>query len=140
MSRAFTDEQTIHAPTGSVWATLTDWGCAPDWMPGVDSISSSGPLAEGTQLSFTARGKDRTSRIAECRPESVLRLDSAVGGVRASYRYTLEPVDTGATRVALAVDVETNGVMKLFGPVIRSAIAKADGVQLAQLKRLVERS
>lgn len=138
MSRAFTDEQTITAPVGSVWTALTDWGRAPSWMPGVDSMSSSGPLAEGTQLTFTARGKDRTSRIAECRPESVLRLESTVGGVLASYRYTLEPVDAGVTRVALAVEVETSGAMKLLGPVIRSAIAKADGVQLSQLKRLVE--
>ena len=137
MARAFTDQQTISAPRSSVWGVLTDWGRAASWMPGVDSLSNSGPLAEGTQLTFTARGKDRTSRIAECTPESALTLDSSVGGVRASYRYTLEPAGD-ATRVALVVDVETSGAMKLLGPVIRSAIAKADGGQLAQLKRLVE--
>lgn len=138
MSLAFSDDRTIAAPVSAVWAALTDWGRAPSWMPGVESMRSSGPLTAGTELSFTARGKDRTSRIVECRPNAVLTLDGAVGGVRASYRYTLEPVDATLTRVSLAVDVATTGAVRLLGPVIRASIAKADGVQLTQLKRLLE--
>lgn len=138
MSRAFADEQTIDAPVGTVWATLTDWGRAPAWMPGVDSMRAAGPLAEDTRLTFTARGKDRTSTVTECRPESTLTLTSTLGGVRANYRYLLAPKDPATTLASLTVDVETSGLMKLFGPMIRSAIAKADGVQLAQLKHLIE--
>lgn len=140
MSMAFSDEQIIAAPIGTVWATLTNWDHGPKWLPGVDSMHSSGPLAEGTSLVFTARGKERTSRITECRPDTALTLVSAVGGVLASYRYTLEALEPATTRAALVVDVATSGFMRLLGGVIRTAIAKEDHVQLLRLKHLVEQS
>lgn len=140
MKTAFTDEQAIAAPADTVWSRLTDWSQAPRWMPGVESMAADGPLAVGTVLRFTARGKERTSTITAVEPGRALTMRSAVGGVTADYAYRVEPGATDAvgSRVRLDAVVGTRGVMTLLGPVIRGAIAREDGVQLANLKALVE--
>lgn len=50
-------------------------------------------------------------------------------GVTADYVYECEP-EGGGTRVSLVADCRMTGPVKLLGPVIRSAIRKADGKQL----------
>jgi len=50
-------------------------------------------------------------------------------GVTADYVYECEP-EGGGTRVSLVAGCRMTGPVKLLGPVIRSAIRKADGGQL----------
>ena len=139
MKTAFTDEQTIDAAPGSVWAALTDWSVAAHWMPGVESMRADGPLAVGTVLYFVARGKERTSTVAVLESGTALTLRSVVGGVTADYAYSVEPgAAADSSLVRLDAQVGTHGVMTLLAPVIRGAIAKEDGVQLARLKSWVE--
>lgn len=140
MNTAFTDEQTIAAPPEAVWARLTDWTGAPHWMPGVESMRTDGPLAVGTVLHFAARGKPRTSTVTAVDPGHSLTLRSLVGGVTADYVYTVQPTDASNTTVRLEALVGTRGIMTLLAPVIRGAIAKEDGAQLARLKAWVEAS
>lgn len=137
MTTAFSDTQTIRATPEVVWRTLTDWSRASEWMPGVESMSSPADLAVGSTLTFVARGKERSSTVSALESGRLLTMTSRVGGVVADYRYTVEPSGDAST-VTLVADVETSGVMKLLGKVIRSAIAKEDGVQLTRLKALVE--
>lgn len=136
MTLAFTDRRILTAPPAEVWAALTDWSRAPAWLPGVERMRADGPLAVGTVLRFTARGKDRTSTIAALEPGRVLTLTSEQPGVRADYRYEVEPAGSGAA-VSLTADVETRGAMRLLGAVIRSAIVKEDGRQLERLAALL---
>jgi uncharacterized protein YndB with AHSA1/START domain len=140
MRNAFTDEQTIAAPPEAVWARLTDWKGAPNWMPGVESMRADGPPSVGSVLHFTARGKPRTSTVTALTPGRTLTLRSQVGGVTADYIYSVQPTDAAGTTVRLEALVGTRGIMTLLAPVIRSAIAKEDGVQLARLKAWVEAS
>lgn len=140
MKTAFSDEQVIAAPADAVWTRLTDWSGAPNWMPGVEAMRAEGPLEVGTVLRFTARGKERTSTITAIEPGRALTMRSAVGGVTADYAYSVEPgaTDAAGSRVRLDAAVGTRGVMTLLAPVIRGAIAREDGVQLARLKAWVE--
>jgi carbon monoxide dehydrogenase subunit G len=139
MRAAFTDEQEITAAPEAVWAALTDWAAAPQWMPGVESMRADGPLAIGTVLTFTARGKERTSIVAALEPGAAITLRSVVGGVSAEYAYSVRSGDRAdASRVGLDAKVATHGIMTLFASMIRRAIAKEDGVQLARLKAWVE--
>lgn len=137
MSQAFRDDQTILAPPHAVWETLTDWSTASEWMPGVSDMRAEGDIAVGTELTFSARGKARTSTVTALDPERLLTMSSSMPGVLADYTYSLEPAGNGTT-VSLVADVEVSGPMKLMGKVIRSAIAKEDGVQLARLKAFIE--
>src|SRR3712207_1953112 len=136
MTEAFTVSTTVAAPPKRVWATITDWSAAPEWMPGTSAFRLDGPLRPGAVLHYTARGKERTSTIAEVVPERSITLTSTVGKVHAAYTYTLTPA-AGGTRVDLAADVRTAGAMRLLDRVIRRAIAKEDSGQLDRLKPLV---
>ena len=139
MKTAFTDEQAIGVAPDEVWSRLTDWSDAPRWMPGVESMRAEGPLAPGTMLRFVARGKERTSTITAVETGRALTLRSAVGGVTADYTYTVQPAASGDTSiVGIEALVGTRGIMTLLAPVIRGAIAREDGVQLANLKAWVE--
>lgn len=132
MAEVFAVETTIDRPVQEVWARLTDWPRAAEWMPGVESVRVDGDL-----LTVHARGKDRTSRITAYEPGRSVTLTSVQGGVRADYAYTCEPSGTG-TRVSLHADCVTSGAWKLVGPMIRAAIRRADSGQLKSFKQAVE--
>ena len=136
MTIAFTATRVVSAAPPVVWATLTNWERGPEWLPEVESMSSEGPTAVGSVLRFTARGIQRTSTVTAMDPGRSITLTSEQPGVEAHYRYTLEPEGSG-TAIALEADVVTSGAMRMLGPVIRSAIAKADSVQLDRLAALL---
>lgn len=132
MTLAFDDRRVVPASPADVWSVLTDWSRASAWLPGVEGMRADGPLAVGTVLRFTARGKERTSTITALEPGRALTLTSEQPGVRADYRYSLDPEGPG-TAISLAADIQTRGAMRMLGPVIRGAIAKEDGAQLQRL-------
>jgi carbon monoxide dehydrogenase subunit G len=134
MTEVFTAEKAIGRPVDEVWARLTDWGSAAQWMPGVDALHAQGPTAVGTNLVFTTRGKERTGQIAALDPGRSFTVRSVQGGVTADYVYTVAPQGDG-TRVALVADCRMTGPIRLLGPVIRSAIRKADSGQLDAFAR-----
>ena len=129
MTRAFAAETTIDRPTEAVWARLTDWDAAREWMSGVDALHAQGPTTAGTTLVFTAAGKERTAEISSLLEGRSITLRSSRCGVTADYRYDCAPAGDG-TRVSLEADVSFCGPVRLFGPVIRRAVRKADGGQL----------
>ena len=129
MTVAFTSATTIGQPVGLVWDRLVDWSSAAHWMPGVEALRAEGPLAAGTTLIFTARGKERRGSIAAVEPGRSITLRSVQGGVTADYAYECVEQD-GGTRVSLVADCTMTGPMRLLGPLIKSAIRRADGGQL----------
>ena len=129
MTEAFTAETTIDHPIEVVWARLIDWDTAAQWMPGVDALRAQGPTTAGTTLVFTTRGKQRTAQIAALDPGSSFTLRSIQGGVTADYVYRCTRHGDG-TRVSLVADCSMTGPVRLFGPLIRSAIRRSDGGQL----------
>lgn len=131
MTQAFAAQTTINAPVDDVWQRLVDWETAPRWMPGVDALRAQGPTAMGTTLVFTTRGKERTGRIAALEPGRTITLRSTQGGVTADYVYTCARQDRSErTQVRLQADCRMTGWVRLLGPVIRSAIRRADRGQL----------
>lgn len=130
---------TVAAPPDEVWRALTDWSRAPRWMPGVQELRASGaPLAPGSTLTFTVRGKERTAVVEEVAPPEHLVLVSRSGPVTATYRYLLTGEAEGRTRLSLVAEVRVGGPLVLLAPVIRRAIAREDGVQPDRLRALVE--
>jgi carbon monoxide dehydrogenase subunit G len=129
MTEVFTAETTIDHPVDAVWARLIDWDSAARWMSGVDALRAHGPTAAGTTLVFTTRGKERTGQITALDPGRSITLRSLQGGVTADYVYACARHGEG-TRVSLVADCRMTGPVRLLGPVIRSAIRRADSGQL----------
>lgn len=138
MKNAFVAEQTIKRPSDEVWAALTDWKNAHNWMPGIDSLRSEGDLAVGTRLTFRARGKDRPSEIAALDPGRSLTLRSKQGRVTADYTYEVEPAEHEASRVTLTAACEAGGPFSVIAPLLRLAMRRTDSKQLDELKSMVE--
>ena len=130
MTTAFTAETTVDQPVGAVWERLVDWDTAHRWMPGVEAVRAEGPVAVGSTVVFTARGKERLATIAAVDPGRSITLRSVQGAVTADYTYECV-ADGRDTRVGLVADCSMTGPIRLFGPVIRYAIRRADGGQLA---------
>ncbi|MGH3586977.1 MAG: SRPBCC family protein [Pseudonocardia sp.] len=130
MPTAFTAETTVGRPVGEVWERLVDWDTAERWMPGVEAVRAQGPLTAGSTLVFTARGKERLATIAALEPGRRITVRSVQGGVTADYAYECVAHGCG-TVVSLVADCSMTGPVRLLGPVIRFAIRRADGGQLA---------
>ena len=139
MTQTISATETISRPPEHVWAVLTDWPGAVRWMNGIESMSIEGDTVEGALIRFHTRGKDRDSVIARCDPGREIVLRSQQGGVTADYTYSLEPVGESSTRVSLVAECDFSGLRyRLLGPLIRFAIRRTDGGQIAALKRVIE--
>jgi carbon monoxide dehydrogenase subunit G len=130
MTEVFAVEAVVDRPVAEVWARLVDLERAPAWMAGVDGLRAQGPVAAGTTVVFTARGKERSGTITAVEPGRSLTLRSAQGGVTADYTYTVAPAGAG-TRVGLVAATRMTGPVRLLGPVVRAAIRRADRGQVA---------
>ena len=97
MSKGFNVMERIDRSPEEVWAYLTDFRNAKDWMTGIENLAAKGggPLELGTRLSFTARGKERETRVTAFEPGRQIALTSTQGGVTATYSYALAPDGDG---------------------------------------------
>ncbi len=129
----------IGRPADEVWTVLTDWPNAVRWMNGIESMSIDGDTVEGARIRFSTRGQDRESLITHCVPGRSITLRSEQGGVAADYTYSIEPIGESSSRVSLEAECRFSGLpMRLLAPLIRFAIRRTDGGQIAALKRVVE--
>lgn len=139
MARTISVSETIDRPPDEVWAVLTDWPGAVRWMNGIESMSIDGDTVEGARVHFFTRGQDRESVIIHCEPGRSVTLRSQQGGVTADYRYSIEAAGESSSLVSLEADCQFSGLQYLLlGPLIRLAIRRTDGGQIAALKRVVE--
>jgi uncharacterized protein YndB with AHSA1/START domain len=138
MARSFYVEETISKPASEVWAAITDWDSAHEWMRGIDRMEADRETAEGTKLTFYARGAERESSVARFEPGHLIVLRSVQGGVTADYTYEVHP-QGDETRVTLLAECSFTGLWKIAAPMIRVAIKMTDGGQLKDLKGFVER-
>jgi carbon monoxide dehydrogenase subunit G len=129
MTEVFYADTTIDRSVDAVWARLVDWDVAARWMSGVDALHAHGPTATGTTLVFTPRGKERTGQVAALDPGRSITLRSIQGGVTADYVYACTRYGE-RTRVSLVANCRMTGPVRLLGPLIRSAIRRADSGQL----------
>ena len=139
MAQTFAVDEVIQRLAPQVWEALTDWTNAHRWMPGIEGITAEGETAEGTKLTFRARGADRTSTIVQCDVGRLIVLRSVQGGVTADYTYEVHEQGEGSARVTLVANCQITGLWcSLVSPLLRIAIRFSDGKQLRLLKAMVE--
>ena len=140
MAIGFRTAERIEAPPEEVWAYLTDFRNAKDWMTGIEDLAQAkpGPLALGSVLTFRARGKAHETRVTTLDPGRVIALTSSQGRVTATYTYAVIPSGAG-TDLRLQADCEASGLLKLLHPLIVLAMRASDSRQLSRLKAAMAR-
>jgi len=111
-----------------------------DWLVGgIEGLRADGPTEVGTTLTFTARGKERTSEITAVDDGRSVTLRSSQGNATADYAYGCRPDGDGGTLVTLVADCRTEGVvLGAVAPLLRMMMKRSDGGQLESLKAVVE--
>lgn len=135
MTIAFSTSKSIPASPDTAWRTLTDWGRADRWL-GVERMHGETLPRVGSELTFVARGSERTSTITELTPGHSITMTSSQGPVTAHYRYGVAPDGDGST-ITLEAEVLVKRPLKMMAPMIRKSIAKEDGDRLDRLAALV---
>ena len=140
MADGFSVKETIEHPPEDVWAYLTDFSHAEEWMTGVAEMTqiTQGPIGVGTRFRFKARGKERESHVTALEPGKRIGLTSTQGGVTATYTYSLASAGD-RTEVTLNAVCHATGFWKLLHPIIVFGMKRSDSSHLAKLKTAINR-
>jgi uncharacterized protein YndB with AHSA1/START domain len=135
----------ISRPVREVWDFFNDLTNSPRWTRSGSEVrqTSNGPLGVGSTFEsvrkiFGREIKSQTLVATEYEPERLISyiavipiLGRVIGG------YTFESVD-GGTRMSRWTQAELGRAEGLFGPLAARLFSRAQGTELANLKRLIE--
>src|SRR5437899_3170661 len=126
---------------------VAEYAANPDnataWYVNIESVEwkSPKPLAVGSRVAFVARFLGRrlayTYEIRELVPGERLVMSTDEGPFPMETTYTWEDAD-GGTRMTLRNRGEPSGFGKVAGPVMASAMRRANKNDLARLKEILE--
>ncbi len=138
-------ELTIERPVELVSAFAADPSNAPAWYANIDSVTweTPPPLAVGSKAAFVARFLGRrlayTYEVVEYEPGRRLVMRTAEGPFPMETTYTWEAAGEGSTRMTLRNRGEPAGFSKLVAPIMKPAMRRANGKDLANLRELLTR-
>jgi hypothetical protein len=136
------EEAVLHSPAERAWAVIADYARDPEWRTGVTSMvpTPSGPVQTGTTTVELLRLAGKTWRnegvVTAVDPGRAFRWRTT-GGARANGSRSVEPLDAGACRVRLELNVAPQGIERLAAPVLARMLRRNLRRDLAQLSELV---
>ncbi len=116
----------------------------PKWDPSVREIvpTTPGPMRVGStaRLVREDRGKrvEGVMEVTEYEPDRSFTVVSRFGAFVLTARATLEPLDTGRTRLRLAIDTQASGLMRFLLPLFAGTFRKTMARSLQTIKEAVE--
>lgn len=137
---AFTVEQSIAAPSGLVWACLSDVAQWPVWLPTVADVQplDAPVLATGARFRILQpRLRPAVWTVTAFDPPASFTWESARAGLRVIARHVLTEVDERNTRLELSIAFE--GLAGAIAGLTAGALAR-DYLEkeAVALKRLAE--
>ncbi|MGA8297461.1 MAG: SRPBCC family protein [Acidimicrobiales bacterium] len=135
--------RTIAASPEAVFALLTDVEKTPLWSPAISeaTITSPGPLAEGSTITYVGRFLGRrftsTSAVTEIRPPIRYAAKSTSGPFDLTISNALEKDDDG-TRLVSDFAGDSRGFFKLAESVVVRASKRLFEANMDLLKELLE--
>ncbi|MFY9614683.1 MAG: SRPBCC family protein [Candidatus Dormiibacterota bacterium] len=139
-------ETVIDRPADQVATYAGDPTNAPEWYVNIESVDwqTPPPVRVGSRMAFVARFLGRkltyTYEVVELVPGSRLVMRTAEGPFPMETTYTWEPAGEGQTRMTLRNRGEPSGFSRVGAPLMAAAMTRANRKDLANLKRLLERS
>ncbi len=140
-----TTETVIRQPRDMVAAFAGDPTNAPSWYVNIVSVEwkTAPPIALGSQLAFVARFLGRelsyTYEVVEQAPGERLVMKTAEGPFPMETTYAWTTTSDGHTRMTLRNRGTPSGFSRLFTPLMKRAIRRANTKDLRALKELLER-
>ena len=136
----------IERPSGQVAAYAADPSNAPLWYANIESVSwqTPPPIAVGSRIDFVARFLGRrlayTYEIVDLVPGQRLVMRTARGPFPMETTYTWQPLGETRTRMTLRNRGEPTGFSTVAAPVMSAAMRRANRKDLANVKRILERT
>jgi adenylate cyclase len=127
-----------------VYDYLADLEHTPEWNWAITETRkvTPGPVTVGTRYRQT-RSVPRPSTeelvITALEPNRLIEVDGTLGQFPAHLSYQLESSGAG-TALTNAVDLQTEGALRLIGPLVRSRVRQSVADNLDKLKSLLESS
>jgi uncharacterized membrane protein len=136
----------IERPSDQVAAYAADPSNAPLWYANIESVSwqTPPPIAVGSRIDFVARFLGRrlayTYEIVDLVPGQRLVMRTAQGPFPMETTYTWQPLGETRTRMTLRNRGEPTGFSTVAAPVMAAAMRRANQKDLANVKRILERT
>ncbi|MGK5169097.1 SRPBCC family protein [Geodermatophilus sp. CPCC 205761] len=136
----------IRRPVDVVAGYAGDPVHAPEWYVNISSVEwrTPPPVAVGSQMDFVAAFLGRrlayTYEVTEFEPGRRMVMRTADGPFPMETTYTWEPLDDGSTRMTLRNRGRPSGFSRVAGPVMATAMRRANRKDLARLRELLERA
>ncbi|MCH9736069.1 MAG: SRPBCC family protein [Actinomycetia bacterium] len=141
-----TSEIVIARPRSEVAEYSSNPDNATHWYLNITAVqrAAPGPVAVGSKFAFTARFLGRslsyTYEVADLQPETRFVMRTAQGPFPMETTYLWEDGPNGTTRMTLRNRGEPMGFWGIAGPLMETAIKRANAKDLARLKSLLEAS
>ena len=140
-----TTDTVIERSVDAVASYAGDPTNAPEWYANIRSVEwrTPPPVRLGSQLDFVATFLGRrlayTYEVVELTPGRRLVMRTAQGPFPMETSYEWEPAGESSTRMTLRNRGEPVGFSRVVAPFMASAVRRANHMDLAQLKQLLER-
>jgi len=122
------------ATAGIIWSIFRDVPGWKNWNAGIEHIDIDGPFSTGTWFTMKPPGEDPLrSRLVEVSENECFVDETRIGDLAITVAHRIEPLGTGRTRIAYAVEARGPEAPKI-GPAVASDFPEV----LAALAKLTE--
>jgi uncharacterized membrane protein len=136
----------IDLPCAEVYDYVADPTNVPAWYLNIEAVEwlTPPPAAVGSRMSFVAtllgRKLAHTYEVTELVPGERMVMRTCEGAFPMETTYTLQPLEDDRTRLCLRNAGEPSGFSRMASPLMTAAMRRANGKDLAKLKRVLEGS